>query len=103
MAWGRKVTEPAIWAEVSSFMLVDQNTSVKALAEYVVLGEKPAEANTYWLMTQISGALKSAPMSEDSPIHLSAVGHRNNVAWVGLLDDNVRVNLETLAHNIESE
>lgn len=87
---GQNIPEPALWGELSPFMLMEEDLSVEALAEYVLYQERPWDADTEWLKSEINKAFRSAPKTPESPITLALTGVINKVAWLDLLDKDVQ-------------
>lgn len=94
--------EPAVWAELSPFLLMEPQVAVEALAEYVVAQERgPEKARVGWLQQVISEALRKPPTSDDSPRQMAALAVINGVHWCFLLDDDVGRVLEREARELE--
>jgi len=83
-ARGTPIDEAVIWSELAPFLLMEKFDGVEALAEYVMLQERPNEARTGWLTDRINVALRSC--HDDSLMAAAALALMNRVAWCGLLE-----------------
>lgn len=87
---GIPAPEPAVWGELSPFLLMSESVSVEALSEYIVYRERPWDANTAWLKREINTAFRSAPESDESRFGLAFAGIANKASWLDLLEDDVK-------------
>lgn len=96
--------EPAIWAELSPFLLMEPSTAVEALAEYIVSEEwGPDHANVEWLQKVISDALRPPPASPDSFRCAAPLAVASGVTWCFLLDEDVGQILSEEAAKLEKQ
>ena len=80
----------SLWAELTPFLLMTEETSCKALAEYVVYQETPSKARVSWLTQVISASLRLPAFSKNSPRTMASLAMIKNVAWCNLLEHDVR-------------
>lgn len=97
---GKPVRELALWMEITPFLLMSEETSCEALAEYVVYQDEPQAANATWLTQIISAALRIPPPSKDSPRAMAALAMIKDVSWGALLEADVRYSIEKEAEQI---
>lgn len=92
-----------LWSELTPFLLMRQEDSVEALAEYVLWQERPSAAKKGWLARKINMTLCAEPSSEDSPGSLASLAFLNNVRWCELLYPGTRTILSREAEQLSRE
>ena len=97
-ARGTPMPEGIIWGELVPFLLMDEATSIEALAEYVVYKETPQEAKIECLTQFINESLRRKPSKDDVVRPMASYGFLNQVPWVELLEDDI---VHTLQKDIE--
>ena len=95
LARGQSTNRISLWAELTPFLLMREETSCEAFIEYVVYQEAPAQARVQWLTQVISAALRLPALSQSSPRAMAAFAMIKNVAWCQLLEDDVREAIAT--------
>lgn len=85
---GVGVTEIVIWGSLAPFLAMSAKEGVNALAEYVVLQERPVDAKRAWLCVAINRALRRN--LDENLLMLAHIGLDNRVLWCELLEDDVR-------------
>ena len=91
---GKSVSELYLWAELTPFLLMTEDTACEALAEYIVYQQIPSRARTVWLTKVLSAVLCLPALSKSSPRTMASMAMIKNVAWCKLLEDGVRGLLE---------
>jgi hypothetical protein len=104
---GLRVHEASLWGELAPFLLLPDSMACEALAEYSVYLEDregrylgSGQAKVAWLADLISGALRVAPIADESPRTMALVGVLNRVAWYDLLAPDVRRALDAEASRL---
>ena len=87
---GQPANGLSLWAELTPFLLMTEETSCEALAEYVVYQESPSKARVPWLTQVISASLRLPALSKNSPRTMASQAMIKNVAWCNLLEHDVR-------------
>lgn len=96
-ARGQSTNRISLWAELTPFLLMREETSCEAFVEYVVYQEGPTRARVQWLTRVLNASLRLPALSQDSPRAMAAVAMIKNVAWCQLLEDDVREAITTEA------
>ena len=91
---GKSVSALYLWAELTPFLLMPEDTACEALAEYVVYRQTPSRARTVWLTKVLSAVLCLPALSRSSPRTMASMAMIKDVAWCKLLEDSVRSLLE---------
>ncbi len=87
-ARGLRVPEMAVLASVAPFLAMSREDGVEALAEYVVLQERPGEARRAWLSCAVNRALRA---TNDEVVSGFVIrGLAQAVQWSQLLEADVR-------------
>jgi len=97
---GQPVRELYLWAELTPFLLMSEETACKALAEYIVYQDVPQSAQVSWLAQVINAALRLPALSKDSPRVMASLAMIKNVAWCDLLETDVRRTIEAEAEHV---
>lgn len=97
------IPDVVLWPELTPFLLMSQEDSVEALAEYVLWQERPAAARTEWLAQKINKALRTESTSEDSPRQAASYALINKLGWCELLDPENKKILSREAKQILGE
>lgn len=87
---GQRANEISLWAELTPFLLMNEETSCEALAEYIVYQESPSRARVQWLARVLSASLRLPALSRDSPRAMAALAMIKNVTWCTLLESDVK-------------
>lgn len=91
-----------LWAELTPFLLMPEETACAALAEYIVYQVEPENAQVVWLTQVISAALRVSAAANDSPRSMAPLAIMKKVAWCDLLEADVRYNVEKETEQIRS-
>lgn len=97
---GKPARELHLWAELTPFLLMSEETACEALGEYIVYQKVPQSAQVAWLTQVISAALRLPPLSQNSPRAMASIAMIKNVAWCGLLEADVRHTIEKEAEQV---
>ena len=83
-----EIAEKLVWAELLPFLYLDKATGRKALSEYVVYKEMPADANVSWLETVVQKGYKLAKSKEDRTAYDTWMpeAKANEAVWLFLLE-----------------
>ena len=90
----QSVNELYVWAELTPFLLMHEETACDALAEYIVYQEFPQRAHKQWLGRIISAALRLPALSRSSPRTMAAMAMMKQVRWCRLLEADVKAAIE---------
>lgn len=90
VARGQPVNGIALWAELTPFLLMREETSCEAFVEYIVYQEIPMRARVQWLARVLSASLRLPALSRNSPRAMAAFAMIKNVAWCKLLENDVK-------------
>jgi hypothetical protein len=97
---GRPAHALYLWAELTPFLLMSEETACAALAEYIVYQDLPQSAQVSWLAQVINAALRLPALSKDSPRTMAPLAMIKNVAWCDLLEAYVRRTIEKEAEQV---
>ncbi|MCK5413616.1 MAG: hypothetical protein KAI57_04570 [Candidatus Pacebacteria bacterium] len=88
--------EVQLWSELTPFILMSKDDSVKALAEYVVCIENPKDRQREdWLKNLINKSLRNIETTDKNYIAMAASAiTQMDIYWLNLLDTDVRELLE---------
>ena len=86
----REDLERVVWLDVSPFLLMKEADAIEVLAEYIVYQECGSSSRIRWLKEMINGAIRNAPMKNESPRAMVVHNFANRLTlWTSLLEPDV--------------
>jgi tetratricopeptide (TPR) repeat protein len=82
----RRFSEVEIWSELAPFIAMQESEGIRALAEYIVYQEWPAQADLAFLRDALERALTTKELHAEA----AAVGTQNGVAWAYLINPETK-------------
>lgn len=92
------IPDVVLWPELAPFLMMNEEESVEALAEYVLWQEKPRKSRNKWLSEKLKAAVALGMSDPESMVVLCAESAIiNQFPWLELLDDDLVTRIERKA------